>query len=281
MASSVRVESRVIVDSTSSRAGSAPCTSTPGRRPCIARFGHSSRHPTLRQGEAKVDATVLTRRMPDTAHAGTLPSTARAIHAIRLLPHHQCTPAWPALERQLQRDAGQQRLRLQSLAWPCSDALARGSHRRRLGQLPAAARRRWRRGVVRLIATVWPTHAGRHGGVRLRSRQLRSSASQSAQRAGRGRRQRCRYRTAPTDPEQSWRPRAHALADLVRRTGTRPDRRRQRASGVLQDVRANRVGCSARHAAGHPAPACEQRGRSVGGACTATAGISRRRRART
>ncbi len=233
-------------------------------------------HPTPRHGEARVDA----------AHASLgawwgFPTADRSRHVIVVaVLQHRCGAALPAVQRPLQRDAWRERLRFQPLAWPGGDALARGSGRRWLGQLPAAARRGQRRHVVVQPATVRQPRAGRRDHVRRGARQFQPASSQRAQRAGRGGGRRGRHRTAPAHPEQPRRPHAHAVADLVRRAGARPDRRRQRAPGVLQDVRADRMGRHTRHAAGHAPAARQQRGRSVGRAVAADRWGGRRRRIR-
>ena len=194
----------------------------PGRRPVAP-----GAHPAPRAAEEPADRNRGSR--PD-CPAG------RAVRApLRDAAHAQPARA-PALERVVLRDGHQRGRRLQPASAGGADAVARGRHDRRVGQLLLRARPRRRRRLVRDLPADRPGARGVRGDLRAGPRRV----------AAPGRRHRDPYRSrrlpgrrcgaAPRLADQSQRrdpqPRAHQL----RRGRPRAGRRRPVAPGVQQSV---------------------------------------------
>ena len=188
------------------------------------------------------------------------------------------SPHPSAVQRPVRRDDHGGRLGLQPLAGPGGHAMARGRHLRFAGALTS------------FCATRRAAKSGRPATSRAASKPDSYEVEFSEDRAEIIRRDGTITTTleVAVSPEDDAEVRRVSISNLGTRTREieltsyaevvlAPRRRRRRASGLLQAVRADGVRSGRRRAAGHAAPALARRRRSVGGASRRGRGRSRGR----
>ena len=200
------------------------------------------------------------RRPGRDARAGVRSVDADAHHHRRL---HRAAGSAAAVERPLPRDGHLRRRQLQPLEGPGGDALARRRHRRQLGQFLLRARRRQRPVLVDHV----PADPGR--AEEIRSHLLRRARRIPPPRprprpVHRDRRlARRRHRNAPHPHHQQVVGAPHDRVHQLRRSGDGAGRRRCRAPGVFQAVRADRNPAQRERHPVHPPSAHQGRAHAV------------------